>query len=213
MVKFPSPIGASEEEAEWIADQPGISFDAALLAGTLGVVRRAFAWRETAKLGAGLARRPHKAVRPLGRLARDAAKIATAPLADRPAAPRPPLRRPAWQRNPIFKGLAQGHAALALAIDELLDAAELDPADDYRLRLVAINLIEALAPANWPWSNPAAWKAIIDTGGGSLVTGAQRLEDDVEPPAAPAVRSRGRPVQARRGGRGDARRGRPAHAR
>jgi len=76
-----------------------------------------------------------------------------------------------------------------VAVDQLLDTAELGPADDYRLRLIAINLIEALAPANWPISNPAAWKAIIDTGGGSLVTGAQRLAEDVSRPPRLPVRS------------------------
>jgi polyhydroxyalkanoate synthase len=189
LVKFPSPIGASEEDAEWIADQPGINFDAALLAGTLGLVRRAFAWRETAKFGAGIARRPHRAVRPLGKLAGDAARIATGRSPIEPARRDRRYADRAWKHNPIFKGIAQGHAALALAIDELLDTAELDPADDYRLRLIAINLIEGLAPANWPWSNPAAWKAIIDSGGGSLLTGAQRLADDVSRPPRLPIRS------------------------
>ena len=189
MVKFPSPIGASEEDAEWIADQPGINFDAALLAGTLGLARRAFAWRETAKFGAGIARRPRRAARPLGKLAGDAAKIATGRSPIEPARRDRRYADRAWKDNAIFKGIAQGHAALALAIDELLNAAELDPADDYRLRLIAINLIEALAPANWPWSNPAAWKAVIDSGGGSLVTGAQRLADDVSRPPRLPIRS------------------------
>ena len=31
------------EEDPWLADQPGINFDAALIAGTLGVVRRSMA--------------------------------------------------------------------------------------------------------------------------------------------------------------------------
>jgi len=189
LVNFPSPIGASEEDAEWIADQPGINFDAALLAGTLGLVRRAFAWRETAKFGAGIARRPRRAARPLGKLAGDAAKIATGRSPIEPARRDRRYADRAWKHNAIFKGIAQGHAALALAIDELLDSAELDPADDYRLRLIAINLIEALAPANWPWSNPAAWKAVIDSGGGSLVTGAQRLADDVSRPPRLPIRS------------------------
>ena len=189
MVKFPSPIGASDEEAEWIADQPGISFDAALLAGTLGVVRRSLAWRETARFGTRLATRPHKAVRPLARLGKDAAKIATRRSEIDPKRRDRRYADQAWQRNPLFKGLAQVHAALAVAIDDLLDAAELAPADDYRLRLVAINLIEALAPANWPWSNPAAWKAIIDTAGGSLITGAQRLQQDASKPPRLPVRS------------------------
>jgi polyhydroxyalkanoate synthase len=189
LVKFPSPIGASEEEATWIADQPGINFDAALLAGTLGLVQRSFAWRETARLGAGLARRPHKVAGPVGRFARDTAQVVTGRSAIEPARRDRRYSDRAWRDNPLFKALAQEHAALAVGIDQLLDAAALAPADDYRLRLVAINLIEALAPANWPWSNPAAWKAIIDTAGGSLVTGGKRLRDDVSHPPHLPVRS------------------------
>ena len=189
MVKLPSPFGASEEDADWIADQPGINFDAALLAGTLGVVRRSFAWRETARLGARLARRPRRAARPAGRLVGDAARIAVGRSAIEPARRDRRYSDRAWRDNVLFKGLAQGHAALAVAVSDLLDAAELSPADDYRLRLLAINLIEAVAPANWPWSNPAAWKAIIDTCGGSLVTGGRRLADDVSRPPHLPVRS------------------------
>jgi poly(3-hydroxyalkanoate) synthetase len=189
LVKFPSPIGASEEEAEWIADQPGISFDAALLAGTLGVVKRSLVWRETARAGSRLATRPHRLARPLARLAADTAKIATRRSQIDPARRDRRYADRAWNSNPLFKGLAQEHAALALAIDQLLDAAELAPADDYRLRLVAINLIEALAPANWPWSNPAAWKANFDTAVVSLVTGAKRLKDDTSKPPHLPVRS------------------------
>ena len=36
---------------------------------------------------------------------------------------------------------------------------------------------------------PAAWKAIIDSGGGSLLTGAQRLADDVSRPPRLPIRS------------------------
>jgi poly(3-hydroxyalkanoate) synthetase len=184
LVKFPSPIGAAEEDAAWIADQPDINFDAALLAGTLGLVRRSLVWRESARFGARLARRPQRVVGSVARLAADAGRIATGRSEIEPARRDRRYADRAWRDNAIFKAVAQGHAALAVAIDELLE-----PADDYRLRLVAINLIEALAPANWPWSNPAAWKAVIDTAGGSLVTGAQRLAEDVSRPPRLPVRS------------------------
>src|SRR2546430_17473859 len=42
------------------------------------------------------------------------------------------------------------------------------------------NLVDALAPSNNPVVNPAAWKAAIDTGGGSALTGPRRLLSDRE---------------------------------
>ena len=111
----------------------------------------------------GVSRRGSAPAWPDGRTASPARSAGSPPTPAKIATGRSPIdpaRRDrryadrAWQDNPIFKGLAQGHAALAVAIDELLDTAELDPADDYRLRLIAINLIEALAPANWPMVEP-----------------------------------------------------------
>ena len=63
----------------------------------------------------------------------------------------------------------------------------LDPAAEYRLRLVSSNLVAAAAPANFPLLNPAAMKAVIDTGGGSIVTGSRRFVEDMRsPPRLPA---------------------------
>ena len=47
-----------DDETPWIADQPGVAFDAALLAMTLGLARRPPGLRDGAALAGALARRP-----------------------------------------------------------------------------------------------------------------------------------------------------------
>lgn len=178
----PSP----DEETPWIADQPGVAFDAALMAATFGLARRPGP-RESVALTRSLARRPGRLTRPLGRLVADGGRIVTGRSGIDPARGDRRYSDRAWRDNPLFKALAQGHSAIATTVDEVLDGAALAPAEDYRLRLVATNVVAATAPANWPLSNPAAWKAIIDTGGRSLLTGAHRFAEDVSrPPRLPA---------------------------
>ena len=66
--------------------------------------------------------------------------------------------------------------------------AELGWRDDTRLRFLLANLIAAAAPSNNPVLSPAAWKAVIDTGGGSAVRGLRALATDLAaPPRVPSM--------------------------
>jgi polyhydroxyalkanoate synthase subunit PhaC len=48
-------------------------------------------------------------------------------------------------------------------------------------------VLDALAPSNYPWSNPAVMRAIVDEGGANLARGALRFAGDVSwPPRLPA---------------------------
>ena len=50
------------------------------------------------------------------------------------------------------------------------------------------NVIDALAPTNFPWSNPAVLREIVDTGGANLARGLRRLARDLStPPRLPAT--------------------------
>ena len=49
-------------------------------------------------------------------------------------------------------------------------------------------MLDALAPTNFPWSNPEVLKEAINTGGGNLVRGTRRLVNDLsKPPRLPAT--------------------------
>jgi hypothetical protein len=45
-------------------------------------------------------------------------------------------------------------------------------------RFAAGNVLDALAPSNFPWSNPAVIKAVVDEGGANLVRGARHFAHD-----------------------------------
>jgi len=70
----------------------------------------------------------------------------------------------------------QSHLAVGEAVDGLIDDAELDWRHERQARFAAGNLLDALAPSNFPWSNPAVLKESIDQGGMNLVRGARRSE-------------------------------------
>jgi polyhydroxyalkanoate synthase subunit PhaC len=46
-------------------------------------------------------------------------------------------------------------------------------------RFAASNMLDALAPTNFPWSNPAVLKESIDAGGANFIRGGRRFLDDV----------------------------------
>ena len=73
----------------------------------------------------------------------------------------------------------QGYLATRDTVDRLISDAELDWRTERQARFAATNLLDALAPTNFPWSNPAVLKESIDTGGANLVRGAHRLLHDV----------------------------------
>ncbi|NUR99331.1 MAG: alpha/beta fold hydrolase, partial [Kribbellaceae bacterium] len=80
---------------------------------------------------------------------------------------------------PILRRLVQAYLAAAETAGALPADAALDWRDRQRMTFVVDNLVEALAPSNNPFLNPAAWKALIDTAGGSSVTGARNLIRDL----------------------------------
>ena len=73
----------------------------------------------------------------------------------------------------------------------VLSDADLDWRDRARLEFALDNVVAALAPSNNPLVNPVAWKAFIDTGGGSTVAGLRNLIGDLA--AAPRVPTMVRP--------------------
>ena len=112
------------------ADQPGVAFDAALLATTLGLVRRPLPLRETAALARRFASRPRELARPLLKLAREGASIARGHSSINPSRLDRRYVDAAWSGNPVFRALAQGHMAVGMALTLL---ARHPPAEAERL--------------------------------------------------------------------------------
>jgi polyhydroxyalkanoate synthase len=140
------------------------------------------------KAAAKLAARPGRVAR---RTAGFGAEVARIALGRSDVAPPKGDRRfkdPAWAGNPAFKRLGQLYLATGQTVDGLLCDADLEWADERRLRFAAENVLGALAPSNFPATNPAVLKATIDTGGRNFVRGAGHLVKDMAtPPRVPAM--------------------------
>lgn len=94
----------------------------------------------------------------------------------------------AWSQNPFFYFLRSQHGVSEQFVQRLLDETELDEGTREKARFALGQALDALAPTNNPVTNPAVLKKAIDTGGRSLVRGAQNLARDV-------AESGGRPRQ------------------
>ena len=181
---------ATEQEKSWAQDAVDAAggLDLLLTDAALGVMRRLRPDSSLLRLAGALARRPRLAGREATRLGSELGRIAAGRSAIT-AAPRD--RRfsdPAWTGNPLLRRSVQAYLAAAASAEALVAGAELGWRDDTRLRFLLANLIAAAAPSNNPVLSPAAWKALIDTGGGSAVRGLRALATDLAtPPRVPSM--------------------------
>jgi polyhydroxyalkanoate synthase len=140
------------------------------------------------KVGAGLARHPGRVA---ARTAGLAAELTRAATGRSQLAPPKGDRRfgdPAWEGNWLLRRVLQGYLAVGETVDGLISDAEVDWRAERRARLTAGNLLDAVAPTNFPWSNPTVLKETVNTGGANLARGARRLARDLSrPPRLPAT--------------------------
>ncbi|MBB6379581.1 polyhydroxyalkanoate synthase [Pseudonocardia eucalypti] len=85
----------------------------------------------------------------------------------------------AYRDNAWFYLSRQQHALFADYLRQLAAEADLDPTSQRKLEFAVDQVVEALAPTNFPLTNPAVLKRAFDTGGHSLLRGAQNLLRDV----------------------------------
>jgi polyhydroxyalkanoate synthase len=89
------------------------------------------------------------------------------------------FRAPEWQQ-PYFNFLAQSYLLNARALIDLVEAAQLDPQGKRKLSFYVRQYIDAISPANFPWSNPEALKLAAETQGESFTRGLRNLAGDIE---------------------------------
>jgi polyhydroxyalkanoate synthase len=95
---------------------------------------------------------------------------------------------PAWEENPGFWALRQAYLAFRQYGIDLIRISDLDPVDEGKAELAMNVIADALAPTNFPATNPAVLKRALETGGRSLVDGARNFVDDM-------LHNNGRPRQ------------------
>ena len=129
-------------------------------------------------VAAGLVRRPVSTARRVASLGAEVTRVAAGRSDLRPGRRDRRFADPAWETSWLFRRLLQSHLAVEEAVDGLISDAQLDWARERQARLAASNVLDALAPSNFPWSNPAVIKQIVDEGGLNLVRGARRFAAD-----------------------------------
>ncbi len=97
--------------------------------------------------------------------------------------PAPPVDRrfsaPEWQ-EPYFSYLAHSYLLSSRWLEELTASAKLEAHAKHKLAFYTKQLIDALSPANYPWSNPEAIKLAAATDGDSINQGLKNLAADID---------------------------------
>jgi polyhydroxyalkanoate synthase subunit PhaC len=177
-----TPAGVPDDLA---AD--AVAFDLVLADAGQGRIARFVPGLEAVRLAGRLARRPGAVARRGAALADELARIAVGRCDREPEQGDRRFHDPGWLESPFFHRLMQAYLAAAATVNGAIDDAELQWSDDRKARFIAENLVDALAPTNFPWSNPEVMKRVIETGGVNFLKGTRQFARDVSrPPRLPA---------------------------
>jgi polyhydroxyalkanoate synthase len=162
--------------------------DLLLTDAALGLGRRLAPNSSWLALGRALAVRPRAVTRRGAELARQLTQIAVGQSKVTPAKRDRRFADPAWLGNPVLHRAVQAYLAAEATAGALVSDAELGWRDNERVRFVLENLFDAAAPSNNPLISPVAWKAVIDTGGRSVLSGLRNLtRDNLTAPRVPSM--------------------------
>jgi polyhydroxyalkanoate synthase len=84
-----------------------------------------------------------------------------------------------WDALPYFRLIKASYQLNARWLRELVDAAELPEPSRRRASFVVRQLLDALAPTNFPATNPEVIRLALASGGASLQAGLDNLRDDL----------------------------------
>ncbi|GAF47563.1 PHA/PHB synthase family protein [Rhodococcus wratislaviensis] len=181
-------IDSTVVDTEAAAEELAAPLDLLLTDSALGIARRMLPNRSWLRLGTSLAGAPHFLVGRSRSLAVELADIARGTSTRAPARADKRFTDPAWSGNPLLRRILQTYLAAAETADKLLADADLDWRDRERLQFVLDNVVEAASPSNNPVLSPLGYKAVIDTGGASVVRGLSNLVRDLATtPRVPAM--------------------------
>jgi polyhydroxyalkanoate synthase subunit PhaC len=85
-----------------------------------------------------------------------------------------------WRDNPYYDYLKQSYLLAARYLEELVEAAQLEPPAKQRARFAARQWIDAMCPANFAATNPDALRGALETRGESVARGLANLLADVQ---------------------------------
>jgi poly[(R)-3-hydroxyalkanoate] polymerase subunit PhaC len=162
------------------------SLDVLLTDAAGSAARRFVAPRAVAGVVTGVARHPRRTAGRVTALGAELARVAAGSSEHTAASGDRRFLDSAWQQNWLLRRLLQGYLAVGDAVDGVISDAGLDWQTERQARFAAGNVLDALAPTNFPWSNPAVLRAIVDEGGANLLRGGRRFAADASwPPRLP----------------------------
>ena len=183
-----SPQDAGPEQGAGRSAADGSPLDVMLTDAALGPVRRMLPGKAGLKLAYRLASRPFDTTRHNVQTALDLAKVVAGSSQVEPSPRDKRFADPAWTGNPVLHRLCQAYLVGGSALERVVDEADLDWRSEQQLRFAVQMLVDALAPSNNPFLNPAALKAALDTGGRSYATGLKQFAQDMASrPRIPAM--------------------------
>jgi polyhydroxyalkanoate synthase subunit PhaC len=87
---------------------------------------------------------------------------------------------PEWE-HPVFDLMRQGYSVMSDFLAQAVEAApEIEGVDKAKLSFAMRGLIEAMSPANSPFTNPVVLNKAIETKGASLTAGMRHLMSDLQ---------------------------------
>ena len=161
------------------ADAVSAPLDLLLTEAAFGALARLNPGGSGLRLAAALASRPRLVAGRSRQLLGEMARIAVGASQVQPSRRDRRFADPAWAGNPLLRRVMQAYLAAAETAGGLAADAGLDWADTQRVGFVLENVVDAMAPSNNPVLNPAALKAAIDTGGGSILAGVRHFMNDM----------------------------------
>jgi len=180
-------VQTTQTSTEDVGEVAG-ALDLMLTDAALGIARRFFPGLSSLRFLGALARRPRRVASRAAGLLGEYVRIAAGSSTLTPSARDRRFTDPAWTQNPLLRRVVQAYLATGTTVEGLVQDVPLEWRDAERIKFVASNLVAAAAPSNNPLLSPVAWKAVIDTGGSSAVTGLRHfLGDMASSPRVPTM--------------------------
>ena len=91
------------------------------------------------------------------------------------------FRDEAWDQNVVFNFIKQSYLLTATWVQDVVSDVEgLDPKSKRKVEFYTRQFVDALAPTNFPITNPEVLRTTVESGGENLVKGLSNLLDDLE---------------------------------
>ena len=86
---------------------------------------------------------------------------------------------PDWERNPFFAYLKESYLNMSGYLVDCIARSDMDEETKHRLKFFMRQYLDAISPSNFALTNPEVIKAVVESGGMSLVEGMKNMSNDM----------------------------------